>query len=136
MQPTNTPKPLSGYSGRGSYNPLNYQNHREYYLKYARNYRKKHRKRAKALVGDKCVICGLTKNIVLHEIHGRPHPYKDTASHYRYIQTHISDFLPMCRKCHRNLHNIIRQFPKVEQKEKLIELISNLYEGKTCRIRT
>jgi hypothetical protein len=122
-----TKKSLSGYSGRGSYDPLNYQNHREYYIKYARKHRKENRERAKALVGNKCIFCNATEKIVLHEIHGKPHPYKDTASHYRYIQTHISDFIPMCRKCHVNLHNIIRQFPKTEQKEKLIELILNLY---------
>jgi hypothetical protein len=126
-------KPLSGYTGRGSYNPLNYQNHREYYIKYARKNRRRKRRKVRALLGNKCVICNTTKKIVYHEIHGKPHPYKDTASHYHYIQTHILDFIPMCRKCHRNLHNIIRQFPKLERKEKLIELVLNLYEGKLSK---
>lgn len=87
-----------------------------------RRYRKKHRKKYNErrrnqniiirkklyqILGNKCIICGVTSNkpkgIIFHEIHGKPH--KDNPY---YILNHIEDFVPLCKNCHSTYHRFIR----------------------------
>lgn len=90
------------------YSKLNVSNSERYRLRHPKEMKKRENKRKEKLyrkiiklLGSKCTICSSTKNIVFHEIHGRPHPFN-----VYYISNHIEDFIPMCRKCHNLLHRL------------------------------
>lgn len=81
---------------------------RSYQRKYQKEWSKKDRKvkRAKirSILGTKCVVCGSTKRIIFHEIHGKSH---DQAN-LNYTLKHIEDFVSLCWCCHIALHNLAR----------------------------
>jgi hypothetical protein len=70
------------------------------------------------LVGDKCVICGSTKRLCYHEIHGKPHPSR------KYVLDHYKDFVALCSGCHVGLHRFLRR-GKINI-ELLVQLLRNI----------
>jgi hypothetical protein len=96
---------------------------RNQYLKqWHKNYYQKHKKEIDSqnrlwtaikklavlkLIGDHCIICGTTKHLTFHEIHGLTHRYK-----LKYYCEHSQDFITLCRTHHNAVH-IINEYPEV-----------------------
>lgn len=76
---------------------------KEHLNEYAKKLRKRKRKEIMKQIGDKCIVCGSSQKIRFHEIHGKEH---HDYSRYGYVLSHIEDFVPMCRDCHRALHQL------------------------------
>jgi len=82
-----------------------YKKNRERQLKYYKNYLKVLRKKIEVLLGNKCSICGSSKRLCCHEIHGKSHRSNPNPI---YIVNHYKDFVRLCSHCHRAIH----WFPK------------------------
>lgn len=93
---------------------MNYATNVEKYRKYQREWSKKRRKEVEKIIGTQCLICGSTKKVCFHEIHGKPHPH----ARYRYVLNHPEDFVPLCFDCHEALHRYV----KIKNKKKFEEL--------------
>lgn len=76
---------------------------REYNRKWDRKNREKSRKTQHLIllmvIGDRCAICGSTKKIHFHEIHGKKH-----ETSFKYYIEHVKDFIPLCTKHHGKIH--------------------------------
>ena len=64
--------------------------------------RKKVRQKSFDVVGNSCVICGSKENLILHEIHGKPH---DASNIYKTLNN-SKDFVAVCFRHHRLIHLI------------------------------
>lgn len=84
--------------------------------------RKKLREKALNLIGRKCLLCNHEK-VVFHEIHGKDHYSSNYSERMEYYIKQHKNFVPLCRKHHTSLHQIIDE---VENLELLIQLIRNL----------
>jgi hypothetical protein len=82
--------------------------------------REKRRKLLNDILGSKCSICDSTFKICYHEIHGKPHNNRN------YIFKHLKDFIPLCKKCHVNIHYLIRVS---KNKSKLKEILESLAQN-------
>lgn len=95
---------------------------REKYIRYSREWRKSQIKKLKNLIGDKCIICDSAENIIFHEIHGKSHK---SASQTLYVEKHWKDFIPLCFRCHRAIHQLADNMDKleiyIEFAEKIVE---------------
>ena len=58
-------------------------------------------------IGRKCLICGTEENIHFHQRYGKKHPCT-----LLYISKHSSDFAPLCKDCHRQIHCLARLLRK------------------------
>src|SRR5208337_3935815 len=63
-------------------------------------YNHKYKAEALRLIGDKCAICGTTKQIIFHEIHGKFHTNYDPS----YYAKRYKDFITLCRHHHLMIH--------------------------------
>jgi hypothetical protein len=68
---------------------------------YAEKYYKEDSEKIKEILGSLCILCGSSKRVCLHEIHGKRHI---TLKYY--ILQHIEDFIPLCFNCHNSLHKM------------------------------
>jgi predicted HNH restriction endonuclease len=94
------------------------------------NYRKRWRKELLKIIGNKCYICGSTKNICFHEIYGKFHQTSD----FRYIINHKEDFVPLCNHHHVALHRIARAIGAKTLHidwNKVFELLQFLFKSKS-----
>lgn len=67
-----------------------------------RKWRWKVREEVYTILGDKCVLCGRVKNLVLHEIYGKKHQLWCSAVEAR---KRPKDFRLLCKwKCHTGVH--------------------------------
>lgn len=103
-------KHISDYNKQ--YYQKNVKNNREEWNKYQREYYRKRKARLQKIIGEKCILCGSTNNIVFHEIHGRQHWEVNYIRNFKYILSHKEDFVSMCRTCHSTLHNFARRFSR------------------------
>lgn len=94
---------------------------REKVNKTSKAYRIKRRTKVLTLIGKYCVLCGSTKKLCFHEIHGKKHPFKTTTD-LTYVENHPKDFRTMCLTCHTDLHYLFKTNPI-----KVIELLKKLY---------
>jgi len=53
----------------------------------------------KIRIGSKCKVCGKTEDIHYHKIDGKKHPYNR-----EYLRDHPTEFIPLCRSHHEQLH--------------------------------
>lgn len=98
---------------------------REYYYKnkekarkYGREYSKKLKKELVKLLGSKCIVCSSQKLVCFHEIHGKKHPLN-----YSYVKNHIEDFVCLCYRCHKTVHQIANNIEKIEKYLRLAKKI-------------
>ena len=95
---------------------------REKHLKTFMRYYEKIRREVIEILGDRCVICGWKptpkqrQRLNFHEIHGKRHP-----SHPIYILNDIQNFIPLCVRCHRTIHNYHRYKERIEELESKME---------------
>lgn len=83
---------------------------KEYYRTHKTEIREnEHQRRIKIiqLIGDRCIFCDLTERLIFHEIHGLTHRY--TPKYYR---EHPQDFITLCLKHHKAVHEI-SQYPEI-----------------------
>ena len=97
-----------------------YETHREQIFKQRKELKEKRRTELEIVIGNKCIVCGSTKHIVFHEIHGKKHPLPrgDSKRIHFFMLEHKEDFVPLCFKCHSTIHYLAFQ-----NREKAIELI-------------
>lgn len=72
------------------------------------------------ILGNRCILCNREldeTNIIIHEIHGKPHP-----NSFEYISTHKEDFCIICRPHHAMIH----RFKNDEKIDILIQLLITL----------
>lgn len=92
---------------------------------YNRNFRKKRYVKARKLIGDTCIICGSKDKIKFHEIYGKSHYGYETSC---YILNHKEDFIPLCRDCHRAIHQLAGKQIKLKKLLELLRLLNcNLF---------
>jgi hypothetical protein len=95
-----------------------YQTHKSYFKKKDALYQARGRKELMKILGNKCILCGSQKKLRFHEIHGKPH-----STHAKDILKHIEDFVPICQKCHRCFHTLIKKVKDINQ---IIQLLKNI----------
>jgi predicted HNH restriction endonuclease len=79
--------------------------------------------------GNRCFVCNCQfpdrlsgKWFELHEIHGRKHPKLPNLEGINYILEHQQDFVPLCSKCHAEIHRLKKKAKTVSDVKKLLEL--------------
>lgn len=78
------------------------------------------KRKLEKVIDNKCVLCGSTKRLCYHEIHGKQHPSR------KYVLDHYEDFVPLCSGCHIGIHRFIRR-GKINI-ELLVQLLKNILE--------
>jgi len=78
---------------------------------YQKRRKKMQRIKALKLIGNKCIVCNTTKNILFHEVYGKLHTVT-----YDYILKNYKDFVSMCKYHHQTLHTFAKN------REKYLEL--------------
>ena len=97
-----------------------------YMRKYHKNLRNSKRKIALKLIGDKCFICETVHNICFHERHGKRHK-SSSEDNFAYILKHSQDFVPICNKHHRMVHELAKNLKlDPECQNKALELAKEL----------
>jgi len=66
------------------------------------------RRIAENIIGNSCKICGESQNLQFHEIHGKNHLVSYWEARYYYYFENSADFVPLCRKCHKIIHNLVK----------------------------
>jgi len=80
----------------------------------------------KQVLGNKCVVCQSQQLLVFHEVNGANHELNTKSRLYSYILSHLSDFVPMCRKHHLLLHQTALSIKSESELEQFITLLKKL----------